>query len=111
MSHFRDERRLAAVEQLVALADDVGIKLSHLAMAFAIAHPAVTSAIAGPRTMAQLEDTLAGADVVLTDEIMDRIDTIVPPGESIGAMDMVYRGPEVADATMRRRPQVQRSAG
>lgn len=111
MAHFRDERRLAAVEQLMALADDVGIKLSHLAMAFAIAHPAVTSAIAGPRTMEQLEDTLAGADVVLTDEFLDRIDAIVPPGESIGAMDMVYRGPEVADATMRRRPQVQRSAG
>ena len=58
----------------------------------------------------QLEDTLAGADVALSDEILDRIDAIVPPGESIGAMDMVYRGPEVADAALRRRPSSSRSA-
>ena len=110
MRHFRDERRLAAVEELVALSDEVGVKLTHLAMAFVIAHPGVTSAIAGPRTMEQLEDTLAGVDVALSDEILDRIDQIVPPGESIGAMDMLYRGPEVGDPTMRRRPTTQRSA-
>jgi hypothetical protein len=46
----------------------------------------------------------------LSDEILDRIDQIVPPGESIGAMDMLYRGPEVGDPTMRRRPATQRSA-
>ncbi|WP_368497011.1 aldo/keto reductase [Herbiconiux sp. A18JL235] len=110
MRHFRDERRLAAIEQLVALADEVGIPLTHLAMAFVIAHPGVTSAIAGPRTMEQLDDTLAGAEVVLSDEILDRIDAIVPPGESIGAMDMVYRGPEVTDASLRRRAEGTRSA-
>ena len=110
MRHFRDERRLAAVEQLVALSDQVGIPLSHLAMAFVTAHPGVTSAIAGPRTMEQLEDTLAGADVTLSDEILDRIDEIVPPGESIGAMDMVYRGPEVGDARLRRRAVEERAA-
>ncbi len=110
MRHFRDERRLAAVEELIAFSGEVGVKLTHLAMAFVIAHPGVTSAIAGPRTMEQLEDTLAGGDVALSDEVLDRIDEIVPPGESIGAMDMVYRGPEVADQTMRRRPAAQRSA-
>ena len=52
--------------------------------------------------MEQLEDTLAGVDVALSDEVLDRIDEIVPPGESIGAMDMVYRGPEVDDQTMYR---------
>ena len=86
------------------------MKLTHLAMAFVIAHPGVTSAIAGPRTMEQLEDTLAGVDVALSDEVLDRIDAIVPPGESIGAMDMVYRGPEIGDQSMRRRPAAQRSA-
>ncbi|WP_440709844.1 aldo/keto reductase [Herbiconiux sp. YIM B11900] len=110
MRHFRDERRLAVIEELIALSQEVGIPLTHLAMAFTIAHPGVTSAIAGPRTMEQLEDTLAGADVSLSDEILDRIDAIVPPGESIGAMDMVYRGPEVADAASRRRPDSARSA-
>lgn len=110
MRHFRDERRLAAVEQLVALSDEAGVKLTHLAMGFVIAHPGVTSAIAGPRTMEQLEDTLDGMDVSLSDELLDRIDAIVPPGESIGAMDMVYRGPEVGDASLRRRPAAERSA-
>ncbi|MGA1838863.1 aldo/keto reductase [Herbiconiux sp. 11R-BC] len=110
MRHFRDERRLAVIEELVELSQEVGIPLTHLAMAFTIAHPGVTSAIAGPRTMEQLEDTLAGADVSLSDEILDRIDVIVAPGESIGAMDMVYRGPEVADAALRRRPGASRSA-
>lgn len=111
MRHFRDERRLAAIEQLLTLADEAGIPLSHLAMAFVIAHPGVTSAIAGPRTMEQLEDTLAGSEVSLSDELLDRIDAIVPPGESIGAMDMVYRGPEVGDPAARRRPAAERSAG
>jgi aryl-alcohol dehydrogenase-like predicted oxidoreductase len=110
MRHFRDERRLAVIEELVLLAQDAGMPLTHLAMAFTIAHPGVTSAIAGPRTMEQLEDTLAGSEVSLSDEILDRIDAIVPPGESIGAMDMVYRGPEVADASLRRRPVASRSA-
>jgi aryl-alcohol dehydrogenase-like predicted oxidoreductase len=110
MRHFRDDRRLAAIEELVALSQEVGIPLTHLAMAFTIAHPGVTSAIAGPRTMEQLEDTLAGAEVSLSDEILDRIDAIVRPGESIGAMDMVYRGPEVEDAALRRRPASSRSA-
>jgi aryl-alcohol dehydrogenase-like predicted oxidoreductase len=110
MRHFRDERRLAAVEQLIALSDEVGVKLTHLAMAFVISHPGVTSAIAGPRTMEQLEDTLAGMEVSLSDAVLDRIDEIVPPGESIGAMDMVYRGPEVGDPTLRRRSVQERSA-
>ena len=110
MRHFRDERRLAVIEQLVQLADESGIKLTHLAMAFTIAHPGVTSAIAGPRTMEQLEDTLAGVEVSLSDDVLDRIDAIVPPGESIGAMDMVYRGPEVADAALRRRSVGDRAA-
>ena len=110
MRHFRDERRLAIIEELLALSDEVGIKLSHMAMAFAIAHPGVTAAIVGPRTMEQLEDTLAGVDVSLSDEVLDRIDAIVPPGESIGALDMVYRGPAVADPSLRRRPEGDRSA-
>jgi hypothetical protein len=60
--------------------------------------------------MEQLEDTLAGVDVALSDEVLDRIDEIVPPGESIGAMDMVYRGPEVGDSRLRRRVPAERRA-
>lgn len=110
MRHFRDERRLAAVEELIQLSDEIGVSLTHLAMAFVTAHPAVTSAIVGARTLEQLEDTLAGSELELSDDVLDRIDAIVAPGESIGAMDMVYRGPEVGDARLRRRPYGERSA-
>jgi aryl-alcohol dehydrogenase-like predicted oxidoreductase len=75
-----DERRIDAVEKLIPLATEAGLPMTHLAMAFAIAHPGVTSAIVGPRTMSQLDDLLAGMDVALTDDILDRIDEIVPPG-------------------------------
>jgi Aldo/keto reductase family len=56
-----DERRLDVVEQLVPLADEAGLRMTHLAMAFVITHPAVTSALIGPRTMDQLDDLLAGS--------------------------------------------------
>jgi len=96
MRHFRDERRPAAVEVLLVLADEVGIRLTHLAMAFVIAHPGVTSAIAGPRTMEQLEDTLAGVDVALSDDVLDRIDAIVAPGRASERWTWSTAGPRWA---------------
>ncbi|MER7245317.1 aldo/keto reductase [Kribbella sp. NPDC000426] len=101
--HMTDERRLEVVEQLVPVADAAGLKLTHLAMAFAIAHPGVTSAIIGPRTMAHLDDALAGMDVTLDDAILDQIDKIVPPGTDVGRLDMDYDTPAVLDASLRRR--------
>ncbi|HEY2697039.1 MAG TPA: aldo/keto reductase [Pseudonocardiaceae bacterium] len=108
--HFGDERKLDVVEQLVPLADKAGMPMTHLAMAFAIAHPAVTSAIIGPRTMAQLDDLLAGADVTLEDDVLDRIDEIAPPGTDAGPNDVAYRPPAVAEVDLRRRPVAQRAA-
>ncbi|MFI7642469.1 aldo/keto reductase [Nonomuraea sp. NPDC049400] len=108
--HLSDERRLDAVEQLIPLAQDAGMPLTHLAMAFAIAHPGVTSAITGPRTMEHLDDLLAGVDVTLTDEILDRIDEIVPPGTDIGTLDMAYNPPAIEHARLRRRPLDERAA-
>jgi aryl-alcohol dehydrogenase-like predicted oxidoreductase len=108
--HLSDERRLDAVEQIIPLADKAGLPVTHLAMAFAIAHPGVTSAILGPRTMEQLDDLLAGVDVALTDEILDRIDEIVPPGTDVGTLDMAYRPPAIQRADLRRRPAGERSA-
>ena len=107
---FSDERRLDAVEQLIPLAEEAGLPMTHLAMAFAIAHPDVTCAISGPRTMEQLDDLLAGADVTLTDEILDRIDKIVPPGTDIGQLDMAYRPPALKRPDLRRRPASERAA-
>lgn len=107
---LRDERRIDAVEEFVAVAERVGIPLTHLALAFVIAHPGVTAALLGPRTMAQLDDLLAAADVELTDEVMDAIDAIVPPGTGIGRMDQEYSTPPIVDAALRRRPAAQRAA-
>jgi aryl-alcohol dehydrogenase-like predicted oxidoreductase len=81
------EQRLDVVEELLKVAADAGVSLTHLAMAFVLEHPAVTSAIIGPRTMEQLEDLLAGADVRLDSDVLDRIDDIVPPGTRIAEAD------------------------
>jgi aryl-alcohol dehydrogenase-like predicted oxidoreductase len=108
---FSDERRLDVVEQIVPLAERAGLRMTHLAMAFAVAHPGVTSAIIGPRTMEQLDDLLAAADVTLTDEILDRIDEIVPPGTDVGAPDQsAYVPPALQRADRRRRPVDERAA-
>jgi aryl-alcohol dehydrogenase-like predicted oxidoreductase len=79
-----DERNLEAVERLIPIAEQAGLSLTHMAMAFVMAHPGVTSAILGPRTMQQLDDLLAGAEVVVDDEILDRIDEVVAPGTDAG---------------------------
>lgn len=108
--HLSDERRLDVVEQLIPLAEKAGMPLTHLAMAFAIAHPGVTSAIIGPRTTAHLDDLLAGAETTLTDEILDQIDAIVPPGTDIGTLDMAYNPPAIQQTALRRRLPDERSA-
>ncbi|PJJ70595.1 aryl-alcohol dehydrogenase-like predicted oxidoreductase [Diaminobutyricimonas aerilata] len=107
---LRDERRIDAVEQFVVLADEAGLSLTHLALAFVIAHPGVTAALIGPRTMEQLDDLLAAADVQLSDEVLDRIDEIVRPGTDIGRMDQTYNTPPILEAGLRRRPAGARAA-
>jgi aryl-alcohol dehydrogenase-like predicted oxidoreductase len=105
-----NQRKLDLVEELIALADDSGISLTHLAMAFSVAHPAVTSAIIGPRTMEQLEDLLAGASVGLDDDVLDRIDALVPPGTNVNDADAGWVQPSIAQAWRRRRPAGRRGA-
>jgi aryl-alcohol dehydrogenase-like predicted oxidoreductase len=107
---FNDERRLDVVERLIPLAQEAGLSMPHLAMAFAISHPGITSALLGARTMEQLDDLLAGLDVVLSDEVLDRIDEIVPPGTDIGTLDQAYVPPAIQQAELRRRPLSERSA-
>ncbi|HWE66816.1 MAG TPA: aldo/keto reductase [Acidimicrobiales bacterium] len=108
--HFNDERKLGVVEQLIPLADEAGLPMTHLAMAFAIAHPGVTSAILGPRTIEQLDNLLAGAEVTLEDEVLDRIDEIAPPGTDAGPNDVAYTPPALSSVSLRRRPVAERSA-
>lgn len=110
MKAFSDERRLDAVEALVSLAGESGLAMPHMAMAFAITHPGVTSALLGPRTMAQLDDLLAGVDVTLSDDVLDRIDAIVPPGTDVSPLDQAYVPPALRHDELRRRPRGERSA-
>jgi len=107
---LRNERRIDAVETLIPLAAEAGLPLTHMALAFVIAHPGVTAALIGPRTMEQLDDLLAAADVRLSDELLDRIDEIVPPGTGVGRMDQEYNTPPVESAVLRRRLVQDRSA-
>jgi aryl-alcohol dehydrogenase-like predicted oxidoreductase len=108
--HMRDERRLDAVEQIIPVAEQADLKLTHMAVAFAISHPGVTSAIIGPRTMAHLDDLLAGADVVLSDDVLEQLDAIVPPGTDVGRLDMAYNPPAILNPALRRREATGRSA-
>ncbi len=107
---FADTRSLEAVEELILLAGEAGLPLIHMALAFVMAHPAVTSAILGPRTMQQLDDLLAGADVRLGDEILDRIDRIVPPGIDVGLNEANYMPPALVMPELRRRDMGDRAA-
>jgi aryl-alcohol dehydrogenase-like predicted oxidoreductase len=103
LSRPDNQRKLDAADALGQLADDSGISLVHLAIAFVNNHPGVTSAIIGPRTMEQLEGQLGAADVTLTADILDRIDEIVPPGINLSAVDAGYEPPWISDAALRRR--------
>ena len=99
-----------ALEQLVEVADGIGCTLPELALAFVVAHPAVTSVISGPRTMEHLDALLKGAELTLDDETLDRIDEIVPPGTDLYPPDGAWRPLSLTDPTHRRRPITDRSA-
>ena len=98
-----NQRKLDAADALGVLADESGISLVHLAIAFVLRHPAVTSPIIGPRTMDHLESQLGAVDVRLSDDVLNRIDEIVPPGRTILDADRGYQAPELADPAARRR--------
>ncbi len=100
-----NERSLEAVDQLIPLAQEAGLSLTHMAMAFVITHPALTSAIIGPRTMQQLDDLLLSAKVTLTDDVLDRIDQIVPPGTDVAPLGAsAYTPTAISQLSLRRRP-------
>jgi aryl-alcohol dehydrogenase-like predicted oxidoreductase len=105
-----DERSLDLIEQLIPLAQSAGLSVTHMALAFVISHPALTSAIIGPRTMEQLDDFLAGVEVRLDDGLLDRIDEIVPPGVDIAPLEgAAYVPPAITQLASRRRPANERA--
>jgi aryl-alcohol dehydrogenase-like predicted oxidoreductase len=98
-----NQARLDAVERLAKVADEAGLTLIQLALGFVTAHPAVTSAIIGPRTMDHLNSQLAAADTVLSADTLDAIDAIVPPGVDLAAHEKFDTPPALLDAALRRR--------
>ena len=96
-------RKLDLVEQLVPVAEEAGCSLTHLAVAFVLEHPAVSSAIIGPRTLEQLEDLLPATELRLSPEVLDRIDAIVPPGTDVTETDGGYSPPSLQQSWRRRR--------
>jgi aryl-alcohol dehydrogenase-like predicted oxidoreductase len=97
-----NQRKLDAADSLARLAEQAGITLIELAIAFVLNHPAVTAPIIGPRTMDHLRSQLAAADVVLDGAVLDRIDEIVPPGITLNAADGGWASPALAPAARRR---------
>jgi aryl-alcohol dehydrogenase-like predicted oxidoreductase len=98
-----NQAKLEAAEQLAVLAEKAGLSLIQLALAFVIQHPAITSAIIGPRTMGHLEGQLEAADVTLDPAVLDRIDEIVPPGTNLNLSDRGYEPPALTTPSLRRR--------
>ncbi len=102
LSEPANQRKLDAVEQLAQLADETGITLIQLAIAFVLEHPSITAALIGPRTMEQLEGQLAAADITLEEAVLDRIDAIVAPGTTINPVDNSSANPALEPAARRR---------
>ena len=102
--HFDGENpaKHAAVDALLGIAGDAGVSLTHLALAWNVAHPAVTAALIGPRTEAQLADLLGAADVVLDADTLDAIDEVVPPGANLNPADVGWHPPGLAPENRRR---------
>jgi aryl-alcohol dehydrogenase-like predicted oxidoreductase len=97
-----NQAKLDAADALAQVADEAGISLVHMAIAFVIRHPAVTAAIIGPRTLEQLESQLGAAELTLDDSVLDRIDEIVAPGTNVNPADAGWTNPAL-DASARRR--------
>jgi aryl-alcohol dehydrogenase-like predicted oxidoreductase len=98
-----NQRKLEIVTELGLLAEKAGMSLIDLAIAFVLEHPAISSAIIGPRTMEQLESQLGSADVHLDSDLLDAIDELVPPGTNLNAGDAGYQPPSITTASLRRR--------
>jgi aryl-alcohol dehydrogenase-like predicted oxidoreductase len=103
LSNPDNQRKLEAADALAVLAEEAGLSLVHMALAFVLQHPAVTAPIIGPRTMEHLESQLGADEVSLTSDVLDRIDEIVPPGTTLSGVDRGYTPAAIADPLLRRR--------
>jgi aryl-alcohol dehydrogenase-like predicted oxidoreductase len=98
-----NQRKLEIVNDLAKVADQAGLSLIELALAFVLEHPAVSAAIIGPRTMEQFESQLSAPDIRLESAVLDRIDEIVAPGTNVNPDDAGWTAPALVNARLRRR--------
>ena len=103
LSEPANQLKFAAADALGALADETGVSLVQMAIAFVMQHPAITAPIIGPRTIEHLESQLGALEVTLSADVLDRIDEIVPPGTSFRRADVGYTPPSLSDPQRRRR--------
>jgi aryl-alcohol dehydrogenase-like predicted oxidoreductase len=103
LSRPGNQRRLEVVEELALVAEDAGLSLLHLALAFVSNHPGITSVIIGPRTMEHFEGQIGAIDVQLDADVLDRIDKIVRPGTDFSHAETGYTPPALLDKSLRRR--------
>ena len=103
--HFdvANDAKFDAVERLSAIADQAGLSLTHMALAWVVEHPAITAALLGPRTEDQLDDLLGAADVSLDHGTLDAIDEVVGPGVMVNQTDSGWTPPGLDSSTRRRR--------
>jgi aryl-alcohol dehydrogenase-like predicted oxidoreductase len=94
--------RFDALDALDAIAGQAGLSLTQLALSFVDSHPAVTSAIIGPKRPQQLEDLLNAADVQLDQATLDAIDTVVAPGTDIAGIKHMSGSPALQPQQRRR---------
>jgi aryl-alcohol dehydrogenase-like predicted oxidoreductase len=98
-----NQARLGAVEKLVKVAEQASLSLIQLSLGFVTAHPGVTSALIGPRTLDHLKSQLEAADTVLPADVLDEIDAIVAPGVDLAAHEKFDTPPALLDPSLRRR--------
>jgi aryl-alcohol dehydrogenase-like predicted oxidoreductase len=103
MSIPANRAKLEAAQALGELADEAGMPLIEMALAFVTSHPAVSAAIIGPRTMEQLESQLSALETTLSGDVLDGIDAIVPPGTNVNQNDTGWDPPWLTDSSLRRR--------
>ncbi len=102
LSRSENQLKLEAADALAVLAEEAGMTLIEMALAFVIRHPAVTAAIIGPRTMEQLDSQLPASDVTLSDDVLDKIDEIVAPGVTLSPADSGFDNPALSPQARRR---------
>jgi aryl-alcohol dehydrogenase-like predicted oxidoreductase len=77
--NFLDDRVLAAVQRLRPIADELGVSMAQLALAWVLRVPNVSAAIIGASRPSQVDDNVAASGVELPDEVVRRIDEIALP--------------------------------